>query len=42
MLLPIPHRNGEWGIIYNKSGNAEGRANFSVAHELGHYLLHRH
>lgn len=41
MLLPIPKKNGEWGIIYNSSGRSEGRANFSIAHELGHYLLHR-
>jgi len=42
MLLPIPSRNGEWGIIYNNSGRSGGRANFSIAHEFGHYLLHRH
>lgn len=32
---------GEWGIIYNKSIRSPGRINFSLAHELGHYILHR-
>ncbi len=41
MLLPIPKKNGEWGILYNASSKSKGRANFTVAHELGHYLLHR-
>ena len=41
MLLPIPGRKGEWGIIYNDTSKSEGRTNFSIAHELGHYLLHR-
>lgn len=29
-----------WGIIYNKDRSV-GRINFTVAHEFGHYLLHR-
>jgi Zn-dependent peptidase ImmA (M78 family) len=33
-------RNG-WGIIYNNQVRSPGRINFTLAHELGHYLLHR-
>ncbi len=42
MLMPNPHVPGEWGIIYNKAIRSPGRINFTLAHELGHYLLHRH
>lgn len=31
----------EWGIFYNSSLTSVGRINFTLAHELGHYLLHR-
>ena len=41
MLMPHPDGNGEWGIIYNDSIASIGRINFTLAHELGHYLLHR-
>ena len=41
MLMPRPDGSGEWGIIYNESIRSEGRRNFTLAHELGHYLLHR-
>lgn len=30
-----------WGIIYNNSIDSQGRINFTLAHEFGHYLLHR-
>lgn len=30
-----------WGIIYNNRMNSKGRINFTLAHELGHFLLHR-
>ena len=30
-----------WGIIYNNDIRSTGRINFTIAHELGHYLLHR-
>ena len=33
-------RNG-WGIIYNSDIQSQGRINFTLAHELGHYLMHR-
>ena len=39
-LKPHPH-NGEWGIFYNSAILHEGRINFTLAHEFGHYLLHR-
>ena len=41
MLMPGPDNSGEWGIIYNESIRSAGRRNFTLAHELGHYLLHR-
>lgn len=30
-----------WGIIYNNGITSRGRVNFTLAHEFGHYLLHR-
>ena len=42
MLMPRPGGSGEWGIIYNDAIRSPGRRNFTLAHELGHYLLHRH
>ena len=42
MLLPSPHKRGEWGILYNNSIGSKGRRNYTLAHELGHYFLHRH
>ncbi|HBS50501.1 MAG TPA: hypothetical protein DEA05_10675 [Rhodobacteraceae bacterium] len=41
MLMPHPSGSGEWGIIYNETIRSSGRRNFTLAHELGHYLLHR-
>lgn len=40
-LMPKPDRSGEWGIFYNSAISSPGRINFTLAHELGHYLLHR-
>jgi hypothetical protein len=42
MLMLRGDGSGEWGIIYNESIRSAGRRNFTLAHELGHYLLHRH
>ncbi len=42
MLIPSPRGDGEWGIVYNNAITSPGRINFTLAHELGHYLLHRH
>jgi hypothetical protein len=41
MLMPHPSGSGEWGIAYNETIRSPGRRNFTLAHELGHYLLHR-
>lgn len=30
-----------WGIFYNSAVNSRGRINFTLAHEFGHYILHR-
>lgn len=30
-----------WAIIYNQAISSPGRIRFTLAHELGHYLLHR-
>lgn len=35
-----PGRKG-WGIIYNSAITSHGRINFTLAHEFGHYLVHR-
>lgn len=40
-LLPAPAGNKGWGIIYNDGMRSAGRINFTLAHEFGHYLLHR-
>lgn len=41
MLLRVPQTKNEWGIVYNTAIKSPGRINFTLAHELGHYLLHR-
>jgi len=41
MLMPRPDGSGDWGIIYNEAIRSAGRRNFTLGHELGHYLLHR-
>ena len=33
---------GNWAIIYNQAISSSGRIRFTLAHELGHYLIHRH
>ena len=39
-LMPFGDGSGQWGIVYNNRAS-EGRVRFTIAHELGHYLLHR-
>jgi len=34
-------RGRGWGIAYSKDISSPGRRRFTIAHELGHYLLHR-
>lgn len=40
-LIPAQDGKKGWGIIYNKDISSSGRINFTLAHELGHYLIHR-
>jgi hypothetical protein len=40
-LARVPNSNNEWGIAYNTAIKSKGRINFTLAHEFGHYLLHR-
>lgn len=40
-LLPAPPGERGWGIFFNSAGMSKGRINFTLAHEFGHYLLHR-
>lgn len=34
-------QKGDWCISYDGAVQLSGRINFTIAHELGHYLLHR-
>ena len=40
MLKPNRDRT-QWLIVYNSSVDSPGRIRFTLAHEFGHYLLHR-
>lgn len=40
-LYRAPAGTSGWGIIYNSAIASPGRINFTLAHEFGHYLLHR-
>ncbi|GAN82187.1 ImmA/IrrE family metallo-endopeptidase [Acidocella aminolytica] len=40
-LFKAPAGKSGWGIVYNNALASLGRINFTLAHELGHYLLHR-
>ncbi len=40
-LFRAPDGRKGWGIIYNNRIRSQGRINFTLAHEFGHYLLHR-
>lgn len=40
-LAKAPTGKKGWGIIYNNSMGSDGRIKFTLAHEFGHYLLHR-
>ena len=41
-LLTAPAGKKGWGILYNNGITSRGRINFTLAHEFGHYLIHRH
>lgn len=40
MLVCNPNDPAEWGIFYNPEASPE-RQRFTIAHELGHFVLHR-
>jgi IrrE N-terminal-like domain len=40
-LYRAPTGKKGWGIFYNNRIRSTGRINFTLAHELGHFLLHR-
>lgn len=40
-LCPAQDGKKGWGILYNSAITSPGRINFTLAHEFGHYLLHR-
>jgi hypothetical protein len=40
-MLSRRKTKGDWCISYDESVTSPGRINFTLAHELGHYLLHR-
>lgn len=40
-LYRAPAGKKGWGIFYNSAIQSRGRVNFTLAHELGHYFLHR-
>lgn len=40
-LMKAPFGKAGWGIFYNNAFKSNGRIAFTLAHEFGHYLLHR-
>lgn len=40
-LFKAPVGKIGWGILYNDEIQSTGRINYTLAHEFGHYLLHR-
>jgi hypothetical protein len=40
-LYRAPTGKKGWGIFYNSAIVSEGRINFTLGHEFGHYLIHR-
>jgi len=41
-LLKANKTRSKWLILYNSATPSEGRKRFTIAHEFGHYILHRH
>lgn len=41
-LLKANKARTKWLILFNSAVRSEGRKRFTIAHEFGHYLLHRH
>jgi hypothetical protein len=40
-LFRAPAGKKGWGIFFNRDITSAGRINFTLAHEFGHYLMHR-
>ncbi|AMP02115.1 hypothetical protein CAter282_4351 [Collimonas arenae] len=40
-MLSKRQKHKDWCISYDEAVTVPGRINFTIAHELGHYLLHR-
>ena len=40
-LFNAPEHKRGWGILYNKDITSPGRINYTIAHEFGHYLIHK-
>jgi IrrE N-terminal-like domain len=40
-LYRAPAGKKGWGIFYNSAIASEGRINFTLGHEFGHYVIHR-
>ncbi|QEI11805.1 ImmA/IrrE family metallo-endopeptidase [Cellvibrio japonicus] len=40
-LFKDPSGQKGWAIFFNNSFQSKGRINFTLAHEFGHYLIHR-
>ncbi|MDC9603251.1 ImmA/IrrE family metallo-endopeptidase, partial [Pseudoalteromonas sp. GABNS16G] len=41
-MLASNEDHSKWMIAYNNAVSSQGRIRFTKAHELGHYILHRH
>jgi hypothetical protein len=41
-MLATNKARSKWLIVYNSAIRSEGRKRFTIAHEFGHYILHRH
>ena len=42
MMMPAPNGKRGWSILFNLGVPSKRRIRFTIAHEFGHYLLHRH
>ena len=41
-MLKANKARSKWLVLYNSATPSEGRKRFTIAHEFGHYILHRH
>ncbi|MBF0152898.1 MAG: ImmA/IrrE family metallo-endopeptidase [Magnetococcales bacterium] len=42
ILTPDPQRRKGWAIFFNSNAGSRRRIRFTLGHEFGHYLMHRH